>query len=120
MCCNRIISKYKILICTKTERFNHAQICLRHSTTGFVFDREMARSGSCYLIFSFLGILSQFARENVPKHDSLGTLLTIITKGIVSLDWHENMNSSCFPPTFEFFKSFFSLNYSIFGSSLIR
>ena len=26
------------------------------------------------------------------------------TKGTVSLDWHENMNSSCFPPTFEFSK----------------
>ena len=33
----------------------------------------------------------------------------VIIKGIVSLDWHENMNSSCFPPTFEFSKSFFLL-----------
>ena len=31
-----------------------------------------------------------------------GKCTYIPTKGIVSLDWHENMNSSCFPQTFEF------------------
>ena len=26
-------------------------------------------------------------------------------KGKVSIDWHENMMASCFPPTFEFLNS---------------